>query len=362
MTPDAATSRPAEAVRLRFLTVNIIERQGLLILLVLLILLFSLDPTSSSAFASRASVDNILANQSVTGIIALAMIVPLTCGYFDLSVAAITGVTNVAMAAIIGRYGLPIWQGIAIALAIGLGVGCINAYLVAVLRLDGFIVTLGTYTLLGGLLEWYTIAPIVNGIPPSLGQWGSLNWLGLPRPMWWLLVVAIVVWYVLMHTKFGVELEAIGSNERAAKLVGIRVQRSIFLTFVLSSLLAGIAGVLLTIRNGNGDPAAGPSYLFGALAAVFLGATTIRPGRYNVWGTMIGVFVVAIAVNGFTLLGAAVWLTPLFDGLALVAAVTVSTLMGRRRLARAGGPTGELAMRDDIGRTDQKQPSSPGGR
>jgi ribose transport system permease protein len=176
--------------------------------------------------------------------------------------------------------------------------------------------------------------------------------------MWWLLVLAIAVWYMLMHTKFGVELEAIGSNERAAKLVGIRVQRSIFLTFILSSLLAGVAGVLLTIRNGNGDPAAGPSFLFGALAAVFLGATTIRPGRYNVWGAMIGVFVVAIAVNGFTLLGAAAWLTPVFNGLALVGAVTVSTLMGRRRLAAKTGATAALAVTDQTGAVDETQPTS----
>lgn len=360
MAPDALTSRRTGTSRARLSIVSAIERQGLLILLVLLILFFALDPTSSGTFTTRASADNILSNQSVTGIIALAMIIPLTCGYFDLSVAAITGVTNVAMAAIIGPHGQPIWLGIAAALAIGLAVGCINAYLVAVLRLDGFIVTLGTYILLGGLLEWYTTAPIVNGIPQSLGAWGSTNWLGLPIPMWWLLVLAVAVWYMLMHTKFGVELEAIGSNERAAKLVGIRVQRSIFLTFVLSSLMAGVAGVLLTIRNGNGDPAAGPSFLFGALAAVFLGATTIRPGRYNVWGAMIGVFVVAVAVNGFTLLGAATWLTPVFNGLALVGAVTVSTLMGRRRLAAKTGAAARSAVPDHAGAVDEAQSISLG--
>jgi len=361
MAPDDVAGRRSGTRRSGFRVVNVVERQGLLILLLLLILFFALDPTSSGSFNTQASADNILANQSVTGIIALAMIVPLTCGYFDLSVAAITGVTNVAMAAAIGPHGLPVWLGILIALVIGLAVGCVNAYLVAVLRLDGFIVTLGTYILLGGLLEWYTTAPIVNGIPLSLGAWGSLNWLGLPRPLWWLLAVAVIVWYVLMHTKFGVELEAIGSNARAARLVGIRVQRSIFTAFIASSLLAGIAGVLLTIRNGNGDPQAGPSFLFGALAAVFLGATTIRPGRYNVWGAMIGVFVVAVAVNGFTLLGAATWLTPVFNGLALVAAVTISTLMGRRRLAVRTAAAPGTAPPDHARSPDETQPVSSGG-
>jgi ribose transport system permease protein len=109
------------------------------------------------------------------------------------------------------------------------------------------------------------------------------------------------------------------------------VDRLVAVAFFASSFLGAVAGVLLTSRQGGADPTSGPAFLFPALAAVFLGATTIRPGRYNVWGTVIGIFLIAVAINGFTFLGAQSWVSPVFNGAALVFAVAVSTLMGRRR-------------------------------
>lgn len=131
------------------------------------------------------------------------------------------------------------------------------------------------------------------------------------------------------------QLEAIGSNESAARLVGISVDRLVAVSFLGSALVASIAGVLLTSRQGGADPTVATDYLFPALAAVFLGATTIRPGRYNVWGTVIGLFTLGVAINGFTFMGAQAWVTQVFDGLALVLAVAVSTLMRRHRENKA---------------------------
>ena len=310
---------------------RVLEYAGLPIALLLLVVWFSLDSGSSTAFRSSANVTNILANQSVTGIVALAMVIPLVCGYFDLSVAAVAGLANVATAAVIGIYGQPILVGILVGLGCGLAAGLVNAFLVAGLRLNGFIATLGTYTLLGGLLQWYTNGQtITSGIPRSLSAWGMQSFLGLPRPFWLLIVVAIAAWYLLAHTPLGRTFEAIGSNESAARLVGIRVERTVAIAFMLSATLASVAGVLLTVRTGGANPTGGPSYLFPALAAVFLGATAIRPGRYNVWGTVIGVFLVAVAVSGFTFLGAEAWVNNVFNGAALVLAVMISTLVGRR--------------------------------
>ena len=321
----------------RVLIPEVLERGGLIILLIVLCVVFSVASKSGTAFRSSANIQNILGNQGVTGIIALAMVVPLVSGYFDLSVAAVAGLSNVTMAAMVGTHHDAVIVGIIGALIISAIAGSVNGFLVAGLRLNGFVVTLGTYTFVGGLLQYYTKGQtITNGIPLSVGNWGSAKYLGIPRPFWLLMVVALVAWYVLMHTPFGRKLESIGSNESAARLVGIRVDRAVFLSFLGSAMLAGVAGILLTATSGSADPTAGPAYLFPALAAVFIGATAIRPGRYNVWGTIIGVFLVAIAVDGFTLLGASSWVTPVFNGAALVGAVTISTLMGRRREANAG--------------------------
>jgi ribose transport system permease protein len=325
-----------------------LERGGLPLLLILMFLFFALDPTSSSTFTSSANLKNILSNQAVTGLVALAMVVPLTSGYFDLSVAATTGVANVATAATIGTHHWPIAAGIAFALLLGAVIGFINGFLVAKMQLNGFVVTLGTYTLLGGLVILYTKGQlIIEGIPSSFGHWGAADWFGVPRPFILLIVVAAVVWYLLAHIPFGRKLESIGSNESAARLVGINVTRTVWVSFVISGLLAAAAGVLQTSRAGNAGPETASAFLFPALAAVFLGATTIRPGRYNVWGTIVGVYFVAISVSGFTLLGAEIWVQPVFNGTALVVGVALSTLIARGR-ERRGATAAAAELRHSV--------------
>jgi ribose transport system permease protein len=350
-TGKAGPTRVAPAWRIS--PAELLERFGLVFLLVALFVFFSVNSTSSEAFRSEANIQNLLSNQGVTGLIALAMVIPLVCGYFDLSVAAVAALANVTTAALIGTHGDPIWIGILGALLIAGFTGCVNGFLVAGLKLNAFVVTLGTYTFIGGCLQWYTHGQtIASGIPASFGRWGSENWLGVPRPFWLLIGVAAILWYLLMHTPFGRKLESIGSNQKASRLLGIRVDRAVFISFVLSGLLAGVAGILLTSRSGSADPTAGSAYLFPALAAVFIGATTIRPGRYNVWGTITGVFFVAIAVNGLTLLGAESWVSPVFNGAALVVAVALSTLIGRHRAAHASGMMSERSERR--GRSEER--------
>lgn len=321
-----------------------LERGGLPLLLIVMFVFFSLDAKSGTIFTSSANIKNILGNQAVTGLVALAMVVPLVSGYFDLSVSAVTGVANVAVAAAIGTHHWPIVAGLAFALAIGAVIGFVNGFLVARMKLNGFVVTLGTYTLLGGLVELYTKGQLITaGIPASFGQWGAENWFGLPRPFILLLAIGLLTWYVIMHTPFGRYLESIGSNENAARLVGINVTRTIWISFVVSGMLAAVAGALETSRAGNGSPETGTAFLFPALAAVFLGATTIRPGRYNVWGTLVGVYFVAISVSGFTLLGAEIWVQPVFNGGSLVIAVALSTLIARGRERRMAGANRGMA-------------------
>jgi ribose transport system permease protein len=311
---------------------QVLERLGLPLLLLALCAFFAVDGKSGGVFTSSGNIRNILGNQAVTGLVALAMVVPLVAGYFDLSVAAVTGVANVAVAATLGTHGWPVVAAIVFALALGALIGFVNGFLVAGVGLNGFVVTLGSYTLLLGLIQYYTKGQLITaGIPRSFGGWGSETWVGIPRPFVLLIVVALIAAYVLSQTPFGRYLEAIGSNESAARLVGIRVRRAVWVSFVISGVLAAAAGALQTSRAGGADPQTGPAFLFPALAAVFLGATTIRPGRYNVWGTVIGVYFVAVSVSGFTLLGADVWVTPVFNGASLIVAVALSTLIARRR-------------------------------
>jgi ribose transport system permease protein len=317
---------------------NVLERASVPAFLVLVIVFFSLYPSTSSTFLTDANIQNIVANQSVTGLVALAMLVPLLAGYFDLSVAAIAGVSNVMVGALLATYHQPIFVAVLAGIVAGVLVGAINGFLVAGLRLNAFITTLGTYILISGLLLLYTGGRTINyGIPLSFSLWSGGNWLGVARPFWLLVIICALAWFLVTQTPFGRKLEAIGSNEPAARLAGIRVDRAVFITFLVAGLLAGMAGALLTSRNGGADATTAISYLFPALAAVFLGQTTIKPGQPNVWGTFFGLFLVAVAVDGFTLMGAASWVSDVFNGLALIVAVALSTFMarGRERQARA---------------------------
>ncbi|MCW3011480.1 MAG: inner-rane translocator, partial [Solirubrobacterales bacterium] len=236
MTTMADTSSTTRTVRRKpnaQSLLGVAERGGLLILLALMILYFSVDGGIGQVFRSGPNLRSILSNQSVTGLIALAMVVPLVAGYFDLSTAAVAGLANVATAALMGTHGWPILAAMVAAMAIAALVGVINGLLVATLKLNGFVVTLGMFTLIGGLLQFYTKgSPVTEGIPQSFRDWGSLQYLGIPRPFWLLVAVGLVTWYGLMHTPWGRQLASIGSNRRAAHLVGVRVDRIVFSSLV----------------------------------------------------------------------------------------------------------------------------------
>lgn len=363
MTTESHTySDPSRRQGTGRLAMNLLERGALPLLLIALFAFFALDPASGSVFTSSANIKNILGNQAVVGLVALAMVIPLVSGYFDLSVAATAAIANVAMASAIGPHGWPVWAGMALSLGLGALIGVIVGFLVAKLKLNAFVVTLGAFTLLGGLNQLYTKGQVVTeGIPSSFGQWGAETWLGVPRPFVLLIVVALGAWYLLANTPFGRYLEGIGSNEEAARLVGINVSRTVWISFVLSGMLAAVAGILQTSRAGSGNAEIGSAFLFPALTAVFLGATTIRPGRYNVWGTVIGVYLVAVSVSGFTLLGAETWVQPVFNGGALIIAVAMTTFISRaRERGSASRLRGAMTSAPDLDADREKPPATTG--
>jgi ribose transport system permease protein len=171
---------------------------------------------------------------------------------------------------------------------------------------------------------------ISTNISPDLVDFGSLTWFGVPRVLYVVGIAAITLLYLLDHTPYGRSLRAIGDNPGAARLVGMPVARYGVTAFVIGSVLAAIAGVILTARIGGATADNGTSMIFPALAAVFLGATAIQPGHFNVIGTVVGVALVAVSVSGLTLAGAEDWVNPVFNGAALAIAVAVSTYLGRR--------------------------------
>lgn len=314
------------------------ERYGLCALLAALIVVFSVLPGSSAVFASRANLTSILGQEAVLAVVALAFTLPLMVGQLDLSLASVAGLASIGTASAMSRFHLPLVAAVAVGIAIGLLVGAMNGYFIAIIRLDSIIVTLAVMTIIAGVIQWYTNGiSISSGISETLTNFGSLTWLGIPRVTYLLAVIIAITWYVVEMTPFGKYIRMIGSNRAAARLVGIAVPRVVFSVFLFAGALAGVAGVLLTAQAGSANPQEGPGLLLSALAAVYLGATTIQTGRFNVLGTVVGVFFLAVAVSGLAILGVPSFVGNLFDGAALLTAIGLSRVFGR---SRRGGVVG----------------------
>jgi ribose transport system permease protein len=307
------------------------ERYALVGLLLALVAFFALYGPTRDSFATTANMQSVLGNQSVVAIAALAAVVPLIGGQFDVSIGAVLGMASIVAASAL-EHGWPLVAAIALAIALAGVVGLINGVLVAYVGVNSFITTLAAGTLIGGLVSLYTSnTTIVSGIPTSLTDFGSAKLLGLPWVTWIVLLTAAVLAFVIGWTVHGRRLTSVGASPAAARLVGIRVPSVAASSFVISSMLAGVAGVILLSRTGTGNAQIGSGYTLAALSAAFLGATALKPGQFNVLGTLVGVLFVAVSVNGLTLAGAKDWVDPVFNGAALMIAVALSTTLGRMR-------------------------------
>jgi ribose transport system permease protein len=225
---------------------------------------------------------------------------------------------------------------IVLAVVVGALVGLINGVLVTRFSIHSLIVTLGVVSLIRGALERYAAGQVLlEGIPRSFKSLGSVLpenlWLGIPRIVFVMAAVAVGVWYLVDHTPFGRYLSAVGSNAASARLVGLNVNWVVIGSFTVGGALAGIAGLLQVAYSGQANPAVGPNFTLPALAAAFLGASAIRPGQYNVAGTLIAIYFLATAISGLNFVGAGRGIEPLFNGAALIVGVGLSSWLGRRR-------------------------------
>ena len=324
-------SRPGSGGGLA-LVLRITEQYALAVLLVAVIVVFSLLPKTGYIYIQPDNWRNIVASQTVLAIIALGSIVPLVCGQFDLSVGSVAGLCSVLTAMAYAKMHLPVFVGVLIGIAIGAFVGLVNGLVVTIFGVNALITTLGSASVVIGVESWITGgASIVQGIPTSLTDFGTGTWFGIPRLVFLLALVAVSVWYLLGHTPFGRYLHALGTNADAAQLVGIRIPSLVRRSFIVSGSFAGLAGVILLAHSGSGSPGVGNPFTLTALAAAFLGATSVQPGRFNVVGTLLAIYFLAAAITGLTFLGVLSYINDLFTGAALVLAVAISALLRRRK-------------------------------
>lgn len=312
-----------------------LERVALPLALLMLVLLFSV--LRPAAFPTIDNAAAILGSQAVLVVLALGLIVPLRCGDFDLSVGGALTLSTMLVAVLNGEHGWPLWAAIGAALVCGVLVGLVNGFFVLVFGINSFIVTLGVGTFLTGIVSWISDNRIVSGIDPQLLDLVALTKIaGIPVEFYYALVVCLVLWFVFERTAVGRRWLFVGSNRDVARLSGIRVARNRWGAFVVSGVMAGLAGVLYAGTTGSADPMGGVAYLLPAFAAAFLGATSIQPGMFNPVGTLVAAYFLIVGITGLQMLGADPFVQDLFYGGALVVAVSLSQLLRGRKPQELG--------------------------
>lgn len=326
---DRGAGGPSLTARLK------LDRLSAVYLLVLFFVIFGI--TSPDTFLTDVTVKLVLSEGVITAVLALAFLIPLLGGAFDLSIGAMMTLSLVIVNYLAVNTGLPLALNAVIALVACACVGALSGFIVVRLKVNSFIATLGvSQVVLAAVLLISKNEQIIGAFGDDYFKFGRDEVLGLPVVVFYLLFIALVLWYVLEHTPAGRYLFAAGGNPEAARLSGVRTDRLVWQSLIASAVVAGIAGLIFSVKVGNFSSSVGPGYLFPAIAAVFFGASQFSR-RPNVWGTLLALYSLQFGVKGLqlTFQGGTYWIQPLFEGLTLIIAVALASRQGIVKLRRS---------------------------
>lgn len=330
----AATGPPTPTPARRsapFDPVDVARRYGIGVVFLAVIAIMS---ATSPQFRTQGNALNLLQQNAIIGIMACAMTFAIILGGFDLSVGAVAALSSVAGAKIMIESG-HVALGIAAGLTAGIVVGLANGLLIAHVGVNPFVSTLGTMTIVRGLVYVYTNATPIFGVPFTFTEVGLGKTLGVPNPFWIFLLVAVVLTFLLRRTLFGHYVYAIGGNLAAAKNMGIDVRRTRLSVYVVTAFCAAVAGLILIGQTATGQPQGALNYELTAIAAVIVGGASLGGGQGNTVSTIIGVFLLGVVSNALNLFGVSPFWQPVATGSILVLAVAIDSAAARSaRLTR----------------------------
>ena len=310
--------------------IRLLPVYGLVVLTVLLILIFSI--MLPQTFPTVLNLRSIISDKAIIALLSLAAMIPMAAGRIDLTVGYGIVLWHILAISLQTMFGIPWPVVVLIVLALGSLSGFLNGWLVEVARIDSFIATLGTGTILYSIALWHTGGrQVVGMLPDGFYALNGTMFLGLPITGYYVLGIAFVMWLALEYTPIGRYLYAIGASPKAAALNGIPVRKFVIGAFVSSGFLAALTGVLLASKLRIGQASVGLEYLLPALVGAFLGSTTIKPGRVNVWGTMVAVIILAVGISGIQQFGGSFFVEPLFNGVTLLVAIGIAGYAQRKR-------------------------------
>jgi ribose transport system ATP-binding protein len=288
-----------------------------------------------STFLTSGTWRSLVSGQAISCLVALALVPTLAAGVFDLAVGSEVGLGAILVAWLLVDGHCSVAVAIGLTLLAGVAVGFVHWLLIVRGRIPSFIATLGMSSVLLAVIDWVSGSQQILDLPGGFQRIATGQFLGLQAPVYVMLAVALVLWYVLENTSLGRRIYATGANPAAARLAGVHTGLVVLIALVACGVVAGLAGLLETSQIATGDPTVGPGFLLPAIAAAFLGSTQFKNGRMNVWGTVVAAYVIATGVKGLQLAGLPVWIPDLFDGAVLIVAVGLAqTQAPSHRLAR----------------------------
>jgi ribose transport system permease protein len=304
------------------------SRFGIVIVLGILIVAFSI--ALPDTFPTLGNTQTIVNSGAVTLLLALAATIPLRAGDFDLSIAG-TMIVSATIVARLTANGTNWILALLVVLVVGALIGGVNAILIVGIGLNGFVATLGTLTALEGLGLAISQGQVLTGVSAGVVKVVTKNEFSLQSMTWYVWIIALLLWYLFERTPAGRYLLFVGGNPRAALLAGLSVVRIRTMAFVGGGVLSALAGFFFAGSIGSVDASVAGQYLLQPYAAAFLGATTIAVGRFNALGTVVGLYLLLVGIAGLQLYGASEWVTNVFNGLALIAAISFAKFAASRR-------------------------------
>lgn len=300
----------------------LIEQKSLIALLFLIAVVSFLNPN----FFTLDNILNILRQTSVNAIIAVGMTLVILTAGIDLSVGSVLALCGAFAASLIAME-VSVFIAVPTALIAGTVLGAISGVIIAKGKVQAFIATLVTMTLLRGVTMVYTDGrPISTGFTDTadtFAWFGTGYTLGIPVPVWIMVIVFAAAWYVLNHTRFGRYVYALGGNESATRLSGINVDRVKIGVYAICGLLSALAGIIVTSRLSSAQPTAGMAYELDAIAAVVLGGTSLAGGRGRIMGTLIGALIIGFLNNALNLLDVSSYYQMIAKAVVILLAVLV---------------------------------------
>jgi ribose transport system permease protein len=303
------------------------ERFGLVIAWAVLIVVFAF--WDSPDFFTTATFQTIFGSEAVLLFLALALMIPLIVGEFDLSIVGTMSVSLQIVGWLNVLHHWAIGPAVVVALLAGVVIGLINAFFVVGVGVDSIVVTLGTGTLWTGV-GYAIYSTTIPNVSQTLVNISTTTILGLPLFFYFGVILMLLLWYLIAFTPLGRYLFFVGANRSVSRLAGIQVPQIRAGSLVASAFLSGLAGVLLCGSLGSSSPSISDAYLLPAFAAVFLGTTTIQPGRFNPIGTFVAVYFLTTGITGLELKGLTGWIEDVFYGASLVIAVALTRVVANR--------------------------------